>query len=63
MAVLVCVAGDVMLDVLVATPGPMQPDDDTPARVTLGARRPGGERGRLGAAPRPAGEALRPAQP
>lgn len=37
MAVLVCVAGDVMLDVLVATPGPMPPDDDTPARVTLGA--------------------------
>ncbi len=40
MAVLVCVAGDVMLDVLVATPGPMPPDDDTPARVTLG---PGGQ--------------------
>lgn len=36
MPVLVCVAGDVMLDVLVQTPGPLAVDDDTPATITLG---------------------------
>lgn len=37
MSVTVCVAGDVMLDVLVLTQGPMKLDDDTPAAITLGA--------------------------
>lgn len=37
MAVLVCVAGDVMLDVLVSTQGPLTEDDDTPAAITLSA--------------------------
>jgi sugar/nucleoside kinase (ribokinase family) len=37
MSVTVCVAGDVMLDVLVLTRGPMQVDDDTPAAISLGA--------------------------
>ena len=35
MSVLVCVAGDVMLDVLVSTQGPLTADDDTPAAITL----------------------------
>ena len=56
MAVLVCVAGDVMLDVLVATPGPMQPDDDTPARVTLG---PGGQAANVAAWVRHLGQPAR----
>ena len=37
MSVLVCVAGDVMLDVLVSTRGPLMADDDTPADITLSA--------------------------
>ena len=37
MSVMVCVAGDVMLDVLVSTPGPLTSDDDTPAAIALGA--------------------------
>jgi ribokinase len=37
MSVLVCVAGDVMLDVLVSTERPLTPDDDTPAAITLSA--------------------------
>jgi ribokinase len=37
MSVLVCVAGDVMLDVLVSTQGPLTADDDTPAVITLSA--------------------------
>ena len=37
MSVLVCVAGDVMLDVLVSTEGPLTADDDTPAVITLSA--------------------------
>jgi ribokinase len=37
MSVIVCVAGDVMLDVLVLTQGPMAVDDDTPAAITLSA--------------------------
>lgn len=37
MSVMVCVAGDVMLDVLVSTEGPLKVDDDTPAAITLGA--------------------------
>ncbi len=37
MSVMVCVAGDVMLDVLVLTQGPLRVDDDTPAAITLGA--------------------------
>lgn len=37
MSVLVCVAGDVMLDVLVSTQGPLIADDDTPAAITLSA--------------------------
>ncbi len=56
MAVLVCVAGDVMLDVLVATPGPMPPDDDTPARVTLG---PGGQAANVAAWVRHLGQPAR----
>ncbi len=34
---LVCVAGDVMLDVLVTTAEPLTADDDTPAAITLSA--------------------------
>jgi ribokinase len=37
MSVIVCVAGDVMLDVLVSTDGPLRPDDDTPATISLTA--------------------------
>jgi len=37
MSVMVCVAGDVMLDVLVLTRGPLRADDDTPAAITLSA--------------------------
>jgi ribokinase len=37
MTVMVCVAGDVMLDVLVSTTGPLIADDDTPAVITAGA--------------------------
>ena len=37
MTVMVCVAGDVMLDVLVSTQGPLRADDDTPAAITVGA--------------------------
>lgn len=37
MSVIVCVAGDVMLDVLVLPQGPMTVDDDTPATITLSA--------------------------
>jgi len=37
MSVMVCVAGDVMLDVLVLTRGPLRADDDTPAVITLSA--------------------------
>lgn len=37
MSATVCVAGDVMLDVLVKTAGPLHADDDTPAVVTLSA--------------------------
>ena len=37
MSVIVCVAGDVMLDVLVLTQGPLKVDDDTPADITLSA--------------------------
>ena len=37
MSVTVCVAGDVMLDVLVLTEGTLTVDDDTPAAITLGA--------------------------
>lgn len=37
MSVTVCVAGDVMLDVLVLTQGSLKVDDDTPAAITLGA--------------------------
>jgi ribokinase len=37
MSVLVCAVGDVMLDVLVSTPGPLTADDDTPAAITLSA--------------------------
>ena len=37
MSVTVCVAGDVMLDVLVSTDRPLAADDDTPAAITLGA--------------------------
>lgn len=37
MAVMVCVAGDVLLDVLVSTKGPLKFDDDTPAAITLSA--------------------------
>ena len=37
MSAIVCVAGDVMLDVLVLTQGPMTVDDDTPATITLSA--------------------------
>ncbi len=37
MSVMVCVAGDVMLDVLVSAPGPLRADDDTPAAITLSA--------------------------
>jgi sugar/nucleoside kinase (ribokinase family) len=37
MSVMVCVAGDVMLDVLVKARGPLRADDDTPAAITLSA--------------------------
>lgn len=37
MSVTVCVAGDVMLDVLVLTQGALNVDDDTPADITLSA--------------------------
>ena len=37
MSVLVCVAGDVMLDVLVSTERQLTPDDDTPAVIALSA--------------------------
>ena len=37
MSAIVCVAGDVMLDVLVVTQGPIRVDDDTPAAITLSA--------------------------
>jgi ribokinase len=37
MSVMVCVAGDVMLDVLVSTHRPLNADDDTPADITLSA--------------------------
>lgn len=37
MSVVVCVAGDVLLDVIVATDGPLREDDDTPARIALAA--------------------------
>ena len=37
MSVKVCVAGDVMLDVLVSTQGALSADDDTPAAITLSA--------------------------
>ena len=37
MSVLVCVAGDVMLDVTVSTQRPLTADDDTPAVITLSA--------------------------
>ncbi|HEX7535492.1 MAG TPA: carbohydrate kinase family protein [Dermatophilaceae bacterium] len=37
MSVMVCVAGDVMLDVLVSTREPLKADDDTPAAITLNA--------------------------
>ena len=37
MPVVVCVAGDVLLDVIVATEGPLREDDDTPARIGLAA--------------------------
>ena len=37
MSVTVCVAGDVMIDVLVSTQGPLTADDDTPAVITLSA--------------------------
>lgn len=37
MSAMVCVAGDVMLDVLVRTTGPLNADDDTPAVITLSA--------------------------
>jgi ribokinase len=37
MSVMVCVAGEVMLDVLVSTPGPLSADDDTAAAITLSA--------------------------
>ena len=37
MSVMVCTAGDVMLDVLVSTQGPLKADDDTPAAITLSA--------------------------
>jgi sugar/nucleoside kinase (ribokinase family) len=37
MTVTVCVAGDVMLDVLVSTRGPLSADDDTPAAITVSA--------------------------
>lgn len=37
MSVIVCVAGDVMLDVLVLALGPLKVDDDTPAAITLSA--------------------------
>jgi sugar/nucleoside kinase (ribokinase family) len=40
MSVVVCVAGDVLLDVIVATDGPLREDDDTPARIGLA---PGGQ--------------------
>lgn len=40
MTVMVCVAGDVMLDVLVSTQGPLSADDDTPAVITVS---PGGQ--------------------
>jgi len=36
MTVTVCVAGDVMLDVVVRTSEPLVADDDTPAAITLG---------------------------
>lgn len=37
MSLVVCVAGDVMLDVVVSTQGPLTADDDTPAVITLSA--------------------------
>ena len=37
MPVVVCVAGDVMLDIIVATDHPLREDDDTPARISLSA--------------------------
>lgn len=37
MSVMVCVAGDVMLDVLVLAQGPLRADDDTPASITFSA--------------------------
>ena len=37
MSVMVCTVGDVMLDVLVSTQGPLKADDDTPAAITLSA--------------------------
>jgi ribokinase len=37
MTMTVCVAGDVMLDVLVSTQGPLRADDDMPAAITVGA--------------------------
>lgn len=40
MTVMVCVAGDVMLDVLVSAQGPLSADDDTPAVITMS---PGGQ--------------------
>ena len=37
MSVMVCVAGDVMLDVLVSRQRLLNPDDDTPTAITLSA--------------------------
>lgn len=37
MPTLVCVAGDVMLDVLVSTTVPLVPDDDVPAQIAMSA--------------------------
>lgn len=37
MSVMVCVAGDVMLDVLVSRPRPLNPGDDTSAAITSSA--------------------------
>lgn len=56
MSVTVCVAGDVMLDVLVLTQGPLKVDDDTPAAITLGA---GGQAANVAAWVRALGGAAR----
>ena len=45
---LVCTLGDLVLDVIVRLQQPLAPGGDATSAITVGAGRPGGERGRLG---------------